>query len=103
MFNKLKQVKDLRSKAKALQSKLGEERVEGSAGMRKVRISMDGNHEVVSVSIDEHALSDKAQLEKHVMEAVNDASKKLQRILATKMQDLGGMDLAKEMQEMMKK
>ncbi|MCR4278959.1 MAG: YbaB/EbfC family nucleoid-associated protein [bacterium] len=103
MFNKLKQVKDLRSKAKELQSKLGEERVEGSAGMGKVRISMDGNHEVISVSIDENALSDKAQLEKNVLEAVNDASKKLQRVLASKMQDLGGMDLAKEMQEMMKK
>jgi hypothetical protein len=103
MFNKLKQVKDLRSRAKELQSKLGQERVEGSAGFGKVKIALDGNHEVVSVAIDESQLGDKAALEKNVKDAVNDASKKLQRVLASKMKDLGGMDLAQEMQDMLKK
>lgn len=103
MFNKLKQVKDLRVKAKELQSKLGEERVEGSAGLGRVRISMNGNHEVTSVSIDDAALADKARLEESVKDAANDASKKLQRVLASKMKDLGGMDLAQEMQDMLKK
>jgi len=103
MFNKLKQVKDLRSKAKELQSKLGEESVEGSAGFGKVKVKMNGNHEITSVTIDESTTGDRAKLEESVKDAVNDASKKLQRVLATKMKDLGGMDLAQEMQEMMKK
>lgn len=103
MFNKLKQVKDLRSRAKELQSKLGEEKVEGSAGFGKVKVTMDGNHEVVSVSIDEGQMNDKTKLEGNVKEAVNDASKKLQRVLASKMKDLGGMDLAQDMQDMIKK
>ncbi len=103
MFNKLKQVKDLRTKAKELQSKLGEETVEGSAGFGKVKTTMNGNHEITAVSIDPSAMDDRAKLEENVKEAVNDASKKLQRVLASKMKDLGGMDLAQEMQEMMKK
>ena len=103
MFNKLKQVKDLRTRAKDLQAKLSEETVEGSAGFGKVKVNMNGNHEVVSVSIDDSVLGDKTKLEEMVKEATNDAAKKLQKVLASKMKDFGGMDLAQDMQDMMGK
>jgi DNA-binding YbaB/EbfC family protein len=103
MFNKLKQIKDIRQKAKNIQSTLAGERVEGSAGWGKVKITLDGNQKVVSINFDPEIVGDKAKLEGLTKEAFNDAMDKLQKMLASKMKDLGGMDLAQEMQEMMKK
>ncbi len=58
MFNKLKQFKDIRSKAKEIQSALANEKIEGSAGWGKVKITMDGNQRVLDVTIDPSLLSD---------------------------------------------
>lgn len=103
MFNKLKQFKDIRDRAKTIQSALADERAEGSAGWGKVKITMDGNQKVISVTIDPETLSDKARLEGLVKDAVNDGIDKIQKILANKMKDLGGLDLAQDMQSLMKK
>ncbi|MDD5251964.1 MAG: YbaB/EbfC family nucleoid-associated protein [Patescibacteria group bacterium] len=91
MFNKLKQVKDLRDKAKHLQSILGDVVVEGSAGWGKVKISMNGNQAVTSVSIDPSYLapSEKTKLEAAVKDAVNDAQKKAQQKMVEKMKETG--------------
>lgn len=103
MFNKLKQFKDIRDRAKTIQSALSDERAEGSAGWGKVKVVMDGNQRVTSVGIEADALSDKTKLEGYVKESVNDAMEKIQKILANKMKDLGGLDLAQDMQKFMKK
>jgi DNA-binding YbaB/EbfC family protein len=103
MFSKLKQFKDLRDKAKTIQNALGQERIEGSAGWGKVKVSMDGNQRVTSVSIDQEILSDKSKTETLVKEAVNDAVEKVQKVMAGKLKDLGGLDLAEEMRGMMGK
>lgn len=102
MFSKLKQFKDIREKAKAIQSALSEEKAEGSAGWGKLKVTIDGNQQVTAVSIDESLLSDKAKLESLVKEAVNDGMGKIQKVMATKLKDIGGLDLAKDMQDMMK-
>jgi DNA-binding YbaB/EbfC family protein len=101
MFNKLKQFKDIRSRAKDLQSALGEETAEGSAGWGKVKIVMDGNQKVKNVSIDESLLNDKKGIEEGVKDAVNDAVSKIQHTIAKKMKELGGSDLARDVQDMM--
>lgn len=103
MFSKLKQFKDLRDRAKTIQNTLGQERVEGSAGWGKIKVVMDGNQKVVSVSIDQDQMGDKAKLEGSVKDAVNDAVEKVQKIMASKLKDMGGLDLAHDMQDMMKK
>jgi DNA-binding protein YbaB len=103
MFNKLKQFKDIRDRAKTIQSALSDEHAEGSAGWGKVKVVMDGNQRVTSVSIENDATADKAKLEGFVKEAVNDAMEKIQKILANKMKDLGGLDLAQDMQQFMRK
>lgn len=97
MFEKLKQIKDLRSKAKQLQDMLGQESVEASAGWGKVKLTMNGNMEITSLEIDSELLNPdkKIDLEKNIKEAVNDAIKKVQRLMAQKMQDMGGLDLPK--------
>lgn len=92
MFEKLKYMKDLRDKAKTMQGILAEETAEGSAAWGKVKIVMNGNQEVLSVSIDPELmnLENKDKLESALKEATNEAIKKVQRIMAEKMRSMGG-------------
>ncbi|MFH1620943.1 MAG: YbaB/EbfC family nucleoid-associated protein [Patescibacteria group bacterium] len=103
MFNKLKQFKDLRDKAKNLQTNLAQEKAEGTAGWGKVKVTMDGNQRVATVTIDPDVMNDKNKLEEMIKEATNDAIGKIQKILSGKLKDLGGLDLAKDLQDMMGK
>lgn len=96
MFNKLKQFQDLKNRAKQLQEALAQEMAEGSAGWGKVKVTVNGNQEVLGVSIDQAAMDDKAKLESMLKEAMNDGLKKIQAKMATKLKDIGGLDLAKE-------
>jgi DNA-binding protein YbaB len=102
MFNKLKQFKDIRSRAKTLQDNLAKESVEGSGAWGKAKIFMDGNMKVKTVTLDPSLLANKETCESAVRESVNDAIGKMQKLMATKMKDLGGTDLAKDVQELMK-
>lgn len=103
MFNKLKQFKDLRDRAKQIQDVLAQETVEGSAAWGKIKITLNGNQQAVGLSIDDSLLTQKADLEKGLIEAFNDAIQKIQRVMATKLRDVGGVDLAKEFSESFKK
>jgi nucleoid-associated protein EbfC len=102
MFTKLKQFSDVRNKAKKIQDALATERVEGSAGWGKVKVTMDGNQRVTNVVIDPSLLTDATALATTVKEATNDAITKVQRVMATKLKELGGPDLAQDVQAMMK-
>lgn len=102
MFSKLKQFKDLRDKAKTIQAALAEERAEGSAAWGKVKVIIDGNQKVISVFIDPSMMEDREKLQDLIREACNDAMEKMQKVLAHKVKDLGGLDLAQDMQDMMK-
>lgn len=86
MFNKLKQFKDLRSKAKTMQDALAEEKVTEEKG--GVKITMNGNMEILSVNI-ESGLTKEA-IETSVKNSVNETIKKAQRLMAKKLQDMGG-------------
>lgn len=102
MFNKLKQFKDIRDRAKTIQSALSQEKVEGAGGWGKVKVSMNGNQQVLDVTIDPSALSDGKVLSGYVKDAVNDAIQKVQKTMAAKMKDLGGADLARDVEGLMK-
>jgi DNA-binding YbaB/EbfC family protein len=93
MFEKLKYMKDLRSQAKQMQNVLAEETAEGSAAWGKVKIVMNGNQEVLSVTIDPELMNpeNKDKLESALKEATNEAIKKIQRIMAEKMRSMGGL------------
>ena len=93
MFSKLKQFKDLRDQAKKIQDTLKDVAVEGSAAWGKIKVSMNGNQEVTSVTIDPELLSDKAKLETAVKEAYNDTVKKAHRAMAEQMRKSGNLNL----------
>ena len=102
MFNKLKQFQDLRNRAKQMQTTLEKESVEGSAGWGKIKITMNGNQRITAVVLDDEVMADKAKLQDLIKDAVNDGAEKLQKLLAGKLKDIGGLDLAKEIQDMVK-
>lgn len=93
MFNKLKQFNDLRKQANDLKSILAKEEVttESSA----VTIIMDGNQEIKSVKINAEYLEagKKTQLENEIADNTNKAIKKVQRLMAEKMKDMGGFNI----------
>lgn len=88
MFNKLKEIKDLRDQAKQLQNQLAQETISASAEGGKINIVMDGNQQVVGLDINPELLSveKKTALENGIREAHNDAVKQVQRIMAQKLQ-----------------
>lgn len=101
MFNKLKQFQDVRSRAKQMQKDLDEVQIEGEAGWGKVKVTLNGNQRVVKFEFADEVMSDKAKLEGYAKEAVNNAMEKLQKEMVTKMKEMGGLDLAQDIQGMM--
>ena len=95
MFNKLKQIKDIRNQAKDLQNQLAEVMVVGKGAGGKVMATIDGNQKMQAIKIDEDL--EREKIEAGVKDAYNDASKKLQKEIATKMKDMGGLDALKDM------
>ncbi len=87
MFNKLKQYKDLRGQAKQMQSALAEE----SAAVEKngIKIVMNGNMEVIELTISPQLSYD--QIADTLRGCINEVIKKVQRLMAEKMQSMGGL------------
>lgn len=102
MFNKLKQFKDLRSKAKDLQAELATVSDTGEAGWGKVKVTVNGNQDIQSVMIDPSVMDNREKLQDMVKDATNDAMKKIKVKMAKKLQEMGGPDLAKEFGDLMK-
>jgi DNA-binding protein YbaB len=87
MFNKMKHLKDLRSQAKTLQSALAQESI--TVDKKNVSITMNGNLEITEIKIPEDISS--AEAANLVKDCVNDANKKAQKMMARKMQEMGGL------------
>jgi len=87
MFSKLKQFRDLRSQAKTIQDLLAQETV--TEEKNGVKITMNGNMEVMSIALNSNL--DKSAQESALKNCFNDAVKRAQRLMAKKMQDVGGI------------
>ena len=92
VFSKLKQFNDLRDQGKQLQGALAGESATVTSG--GVALTMDGNFQLTGVAIDDELLNPakKEKLQNAIKDAHSDAIKKMQRIMASKMQEMGGMD-----------
>ena len=95
MFNKLKQYKDIRNKAKTLQNALANEIFEGSGAWGKVKISIDGNQKIQEVKINPELLkpSEKSKLESGIKDALSDSMKKAQKVVVEKMKESGDFQI----------
>ncbi len=94
MFSKLKQFKDLRDQAKDLQQKLSTESVTVEAAGNKIVMTMDGNLQITGLAIDDDMMSssNKTKLIEGIKSAHSDALKKMQRVMAMKMKEMGGFE-----------
>ena len=96
MFNKIKAIKDMRNQAKEIQSTLEGIEAEGQAAWGKVKVKLNGNQKVMHIDIADELMASREKLQDALVEAFNDATKKLQKEMAGKMKDMGGL------QDMMK-
>lgn len=98
MLQKLKQFKDLRSQAKTLQHALADESITVKEAGDNIVLTMNGNLEVTGLAIDDSLLApaQKTKLIDGLKNAHKDAMKKMQRVMAMKMKEMGGLsELAK--------
>ena len=86
MFNKLKHLKELRNQAKQMQNALANEFV--TVEKKGITIEMNGNMEITKISITEDLT--KENIENIMKDNINDAIKQTQRLMAKKMQEMGG-------------
>ncbi len=98
MFDKMKEAKDMYSHIKKAQDEINKIKVEGNAGAGAVKVIVKGNHQVVSIEIDENTYqSNKNILEDYIVAACNDAMNKLEKETKNKMGSImnlpGGMKL----------
>jgi DNA-binding YbaB/EbfC family protein len=93
MFEKLKQVKDYRVKAKKIQSALKDEHVEGSGGWGKVKVTMDGNQNIQDIVIAPELLTParSQELVKALKDAFNESIKSAQKKMANRVKAMGGL------------
>ncbi len=98
MFNMAKKLKDMQGQMKQAKAALAAQTVIGKGGREAVIIEMNAAMDVKNVSIDQKMLEkpDKAQLEKLVKEAIEDALRRAQKTAASQMSKitggLGGMN-----------
>jgi len=101
----MKNIAGMLQKAQLLQSKMSEMQAElktreivGSSGQGKVKVTMNGAHEVIKITIDPEVVKpDEIDLlEDLVLAAINDARAKVTRMVEEEMGKLtGGMGLPK--------
>jgi len=87
MFSKLKQFRDLRSQAKTMQDALAQETI--TEERNGVKIVLNGNLELINLTLNENL--NKTSQEETLKTCFNDAIKRAQRLMAKKLQDLGGL------------
>jgi DNA-binding protein YbaB len=95
MFNKLKQINDLRTQSKQMKAMLDEVVIVGQGASGKVMITVNGSHETLGVQIDEDL--DRSKIADGVKSALTDVNSKLQVELMKKMKEMGGLDAFKNL------
>jgi len=92
----IKQAMDVKGKIEELKDALGDERIEAAAGGGMVTVVMTGKFEIASIKIDPEIINkdDPEVLETLVAAAVNEAVRKTQELVKSKMTELtGGVDV----------
>ncbi len=86
--NFLKQATKIQDQMKQTHTKLERQEVVGTAGAGMVKVTMNGRHDVSSVSISEHLMDEREVLEDLIAGAINDAVRKVDKINQDAIEDL---------------
>lgn len=87
----------MRNQAKKMQSALAEIIEVSEAAHGGIRITMDGNQVVQRVEVADTMLTEKIRLEGALKEAFNEAVQKIQKKMAAKVKEMGGLDAFKNL------
>lgn len=91
MFDKIKQLNDMRKQAQELQKMLAAEEIIGASRNDYIKITMDGNQTIKSVSVSDEIVGNKILLEDSIKQAVESANEKLKQVMMSKMGGFGGL------------
>jgi DNA-binding protein YbaB len=90
LFDKLKDVNEMRKQAKQIELTLAAEQVTGSSSGGKIKITMDGNQKVLSVEVDPSVAGDKSEVARHIRQALEDLNSKHKKLLQNKFGSIMG-------------
>ena len=94
--NIMQKAQEMQEELQKKQEELAEKEVEATSGGGMVKVVMNGNEEVVDISIEKEVVDpeDTEMLEDLILAAVNNAKEKAQEMKQEEMGDItGGMDL----------
>lgn len=84
MFDKIKDINEMRKQAKQIEMMLGAEEVTGKSAGEKIKITIDGNHKVKSVEVSDDIVGDRGTIARNVREAFEDVNNKHKKMLQQK-------------------
>jgi DNA-binding protein YbaB len=84
IFDKLKDVNEMRKQAKQIELVLAGEEVMGKSSGEKIKITMDGNQKVKSVEVSADIVGDKGEIARHIRTALEDLVNKHKKLLQQK-------------------
>lgn len=82
-FNKAKEMMSQFSELQQLQKKLAKKRI--TKELDGIKVTMDGTQSIKSIEIEDRLLSNKSQLEKNIVTAIESAKSDLQKEVASEM------------------
>jgi nucleoid-associated protein EbfC len=92
MGDMFKQAAEMKSKLATIQEELGKKQVEVSTGGGMVKVTANGNNEILHIHIDEELINmkDRAILEDLVAGAINEVRRKVKELAEEEMKKLTG-------------
>jgi DNA-binding protein YbaB len=84
IFDKLKDINEMRKQAKHMEGLLATETVSGKSSGGKIVLIMDGNQNIKSVEISQDIVGDKSEIGRHIRSALEDLFKQHKKMLQSK-------------------
>lgn len=84
LFDKLKDINEMRKQAKQMEGLLATETVSGRSGGGKIVLVTDGNQNVKSVEVSADIAGDKSEIARHIRAAMEDLFKQHKKMLQNK-------------------
>jgi len=84
IFDKLKDVNEMRKQAKQIEAVLATESVTGQSSGGKIKITIDGNQNVKSVEVDDSIVGDRSEIARNIRAALEDLNSKHKKMLQSK-------------------
>ncbi|MDQ3018474.1 MAG: YbaB/EbfC family nucleoid-associated protein [bacterium] len=90
LFDKIKDINEMRKQAKQIELMLANEEVVGKSPGEKIKITVDGNQKVKSVEVSDSIVGDRGEIARNIREAIEDLNSKHKKMLQSKFGSMMG-------------